>query len=88
MYLVHIAAGTVAATLGYVLGIYFPLMPMPLLVVGGLLYRSIIAHYQTTRAAELQLLLDAQPQPVNTPPEALDDKFSAIWNDLHKGDSA
>ena len=70
MHLVHIAIGTLCAVIGYVLGIYYPLMPMPLLLAAGLLYHTVIASYKRRRAAELQAILDAnQPTPT---PEVLD----------------
>ena len=69
MHLVHIAIGTLCAVIGYVLGIYYPLMPMTLLLAAGLLYHTVIASYKRRRAAELQLILDTQPTPT---PEVLD----------------
>ena len=58
MHLVHIAIGTLCAVIGYVLGIYYPLMPMTALIAAGLLYHTVIAAYKRRRAAELQLILD------------------------------
>ena len=72
MHLVHIACGTLCAVIGYVLGIYYPLMPMTALIATGLLYHSIIAVYRRRRAAELQAILDAQPTPTPEVPDTLE----------------
>ena len=69
MHLVHIAIGTLCAVIGYVLGIYYPLMPMTALIAAGLAYNAIIAVYRRRRAAELQAILDAQPQPQAVEPD-------------------